>query len=91
MKDLQRLAQHMIDGGLHFLNARDVVAVYDDGEISEAIAFNLAAVVAEQCDGQQSRLQQKKSGNAHHLVRRLPSKSMKVSNYARDAQPIWPH
>ena len=43
----------MVDRGLHFLNAGNVVAVHHDGKISQALALDLAAVVAEQRNGQQ--------------------------------------
>src|ERR1700731_2032160 len=51
-QDLQQLAHDMINRSLHFLNARNVIAVHDDRKIRESLAFNFAAIVAEERDGQ---------------------------------------
>src|SRR5579863_9158988 len=50
---LQRFANDVIDRRLHLLNAGNVVAVHDHGKVSQPLALDLAAVVAQQRHGQQ--------------------------------------
>src|SRR6202789_172762 len=49
---LQRFADHVINRGLHFLNARNVIAADNQRKIGEAAAQNFAAVVTQQRYGQ---------------------------------------
>src|ERR1700689_2848362 len=52
VQHLQRFADHVIDAGLYFLNAWDVIAIHHHGKVGEALAPDFTAVVAEQRDGQ---------------------------------------
>ena len=47
-------AKDVVDGSLHFLDARNVIGADDEGIIGQAAADDFAAVVTEQCDGQQA-------------------------------------
>src|SRR5579859_7857331 len=53
---LQSFPHDVVNRGLHFLNARNVIALHDDGEIGEGAALDLAAVVAEQRNRQHTAL-----------------------------------
>src|SRR6185369_13782184 len=49
---LQHFANDVVDRGLRFLNARDVVALYDDRKVGQSTPLDLSAVVPQQCDRQ---------------------------------------
>src|ERR1700722_6421168 len=51
-KHLQGFADHMVDGGLDFLNPRNVIAADDQRKIRECAPLNFASVAAEQRDGE---------------------------------------
>src|ERR1700722_13953478 len=78
---LQRLAHHVVNRSLHFLNPRNVIAVHYDREIRQLLAHDLAAVITEKCNRQQfpfTRLFQRHNdvarstagGNCHHRILR---------------------
>src|SRR5215469_1471685 len=50
MQSLQSLSHHVIDGCLHFLNARDVVAVHDEREFRQPPAKDFSTVVTKKGD-----------------------------------------
>src|ERR1700687_2551963 len=53
---LQGLSNYVINGGLNFLNTRDVVRMNDNRKIGQMSALNVAAVVTEQCNCKQAAL-----------------------------------
>src|SRR5271163_1855989 len=55
-ENLQGFADDVVDRGLHFLNARDVIARNHDGKIGQGPTLDFAAIVSEQRDGEQTTL-----------------------------------
>jgi hypothetical protein len=51
---LQVLADDVVDGRLHFLDAGDVVGMNDQGEVCQLSPYNFAAVVTHQREGGQA-------------------------------------
>src|SRR5271156_3641793 len=65
---LQSFADDVIGGCLNFLDARDVVAAHDDGEIGEAATVDFSTVVPEKSDREQATLA--RLFQSHHDVAR---------------------
>ena len=53
---LKRFAQEVIDRRLNFLNAGNVIRANDQREIRQATSQDFAAIIAEQCNREQSAL-----------------------------------
>ena len=49
---LQQFANDVVNRCLHFLNARDLVAMHYDRKINQASPLDLTAVITEQRDGE---------------------------------------